>query len=99
MDQLVGIDMHESTNGACAKCGMKKQRGCCKDESKQIKVADEHKPAPEFVFNVPAVEHADQVCLIQCSTSVSLNDLYVQPSKNSPLIGVHRYIYLRVFRI
>ena len=100
MDKLVGIDMHESQNEMCAKCGMKKKEGCCKDESKQIRVADDQKPASKFVFNVLAGEHGDRVYLIQYSTFFILTDLYVEPLTDGPPNGgIGRYIFLRVFRI
>ena len=100
MDKLVGIDMHESQNEMCAKCGMKKKEGCCKDESKQIKVADDQKPVSKFVFNALAGQQADRVYLVQYSTFFVFKDLYLQPVKNGPPNGcVDRYIYLQVFRI
>lgn len=48
MEKFVGLELfhNNSTKDKCAKCGMKKsttKKGCCKDETKQIKIEKEYK--------------------------------------------------------
>jgi len=48
MEKFVGFELfhNNSTKDKCAKCGMKKstnKKGCCKDETKQIKIEKEYK--------------------------------------------------------
>ena len=44
MNKFVGASLWQSNNNKCGKCGMteKNNKGCCKDEHKQIKLKTEH---------------------------------------------------------
>jgi hypothetical protein len=100
MDRLIGAGMHKSDSDECGKCGMKKGGGCCKDESKQIKIDNDQKPVSKFVLNIVAVEQILQVYSGQHRTFYFLNDSHIRPLTNgSSDIGVQLYKYLRVFRI
>ena len=100
MDKLVGIGMNESENDICGSCGMEKQDGCCKDQSKQIKIADDQKPPPKFFLNTIVTEEIDHVDYNNYILFYQLKGLYAQPRTNGPPIGgIELYKYLRVFRI
>lgn len=100
MDRLVGTGMHETESDKCGKCGMEKQDGCCKDESKQIKIADDQKPASKFFLNIVAAEYVIQDYLSRYEIFYISNGSYFQPQTNGPPnTGVELYKYLRVFRI
>lgn len=52
MDELVEQNFFKSDKDECGSCGMKKSqsnKGCCKDEHKQIKIESKHF-ASEFAF-------------------------------------------------
>jgi len=105
MGQLVGWDLGHKESEDCGKCGMKKElsqnKGCCKDEHKQIKLDNDQK----------AVESAIQ--LMHCSGAVLLpgygvlpethpvSIAVVNPASNSPPRSSSVAIFLRnrVFRI
>lgn len=100
MDRLVGIGMHKSENDRCSKCGMKKQQGCCKDESKQIKVSDDQKPTSKFVLNVVGSEYTARVYSVGYSTFFASQDLFLQTSTiGPPYASIGLYKFLGVFRI
>ena len=85
----------------CGKCGMKKQDGCCKDESKQVKLESDQKPSSHFVLSYyfPAVM---QEAFFDIFHSLYLeNKSYYFPNSNGPPLhtGTQLYKYLRVFRI
>jgi hypothetical protein len=101
MDKLVGAGMHDSESDQCDKCGMKKQDGCCKDKSKQVKLESDQKPASTFFISYyfPAIVQETSFDVFH---SLYLeNDSYSLPYSNGPPIhiGLQLYKYLRVFRI
>ena len=100
MDKLVGIGLHGSDSAMCAKCGMKKQEGCCKDEAKQIKLSDDQKPAFTFVLNVVGGEYIARVYPIEYSTFFASHPLLLQSTTNSPpTTAIGLYKFLGVLRI
>lgn len=64
MEKFISWNLSESENKTCGKCGMKEsatQKGCCKDEVKQLKIDTDHqKSTAESFFNlfqVPAIKY------------------------------------------
>ena len=100
MDKLVGTGMHDTESDKCGKCGMEKQEGCCKDESKQIKIADDQKPVSKFFLNIVDAEDVLQGYSSRNETLYISNGSYFHPQINGPPnSGIELYKYLCVFRI
>ena len=64
MEKFISWNLSESENKTCGKCGMKEsatQKGCCKDEVKQLKIDTDHQKstAESFIklFQVPAIKY------------------------------------------
>ncbi len=65
MDKFVGWDFSESEDAKCKKCGMKEtstQKGCCKDELKQLKIDTDHQKSTVETFvnsiQIPAINYS-----------------------------------------
>ena len=48
MGELASIDLHESHDNSCSKCGMPVKGDCCQDEAKWLKVDDSQMAAQAF---------------------------------------------------
>lgn len=48
MGELASIDLHESHDEGCSKCGMPVKGDCCQDEAKWLKVDDSQMAAKAF---------------------------------------------------
>ena len=99
MGKVASVDLMHS-NAKCGKCGMKKSGGCCKDESKIVKLTDSHK------LIVNGINTDAPVAVIDNSKSLSDADLFLAvagPSYNthSPpgSSGLSLNILYCVFRI
>lgn len=100
MDKLVGAGMHDSENDECGKCGMKKQDGCCKDEAKKIKIADDQKPVQQFSLTAIVADDAIPVTYNRYESIGPSKGSGVHPLINGPPKGIiGLYKYLHVFRI
>lgn len=49
MGELAAIDLHDTHNDGCPKCGMDVKGDCCKDEAKFVKLDNSHQAAKAFV--------------------------------------------------
>ena len=101
MDKLVGAGMHPSESDLCSKCGMKKKDGCCKDESKHVKVESDHKPSSNFLLSYyfPAILPEPTFDVLH---SLSLqSESHQLPNIPPPLLhpGLQLYKYFCIFRI
>ncbi|MGE7774325.1 HYC_CC_PP family protein [Chitinophaga sp. NPDC101104] len=45
MGELASVDLHDSHDEGCNKCGMEKKGECCKDEARFVKYDDSHQGA------------------------------------------------------
>lgn len=104
MDKLVDSGLGHNNEEKCSNCGMKKSqekdKGCCKDEHKQVKLENDHKGAGTYqltelsVAVLPATvfEHSDT----NLSTVTEQNPLSHAPPRSGDLA-----VYIRncVFRI
>jgi len=49
MGELASVDLHDTHNDSCPKCGMDVKGDCCKDEAKFVKLDNSHQAAKAFV--------------------------------------------------
>lgn len=49
MGELASVDLHDTHNDSCPKCGMEVKSDCCKDEAKFVKLDNSHQAAKAFV--------------------------------------------------
>lgn len=49
MGELASVDLHDTHNDSCSKCGMDVKGDCCKDEAKFVKLDNSHQAAKAFV--------------------------------------------------
>ena len=100
MDRLVGAGMHHDESDECSKCGMKKQDGCCKDESKYVKVESNHKPSSKFLLSYYLPTLSQEIffdvfqSLFLQAESRRMTYHYISPSHFGKL-----YKYFCIFRI
>jgi len=100
MGEKSGLDFYASGSNTCSRCGMEEKKGgCCSDDHKFYKLADEHKnvtndhtfkipfPAPLFNFQY---SHENTVLLIS-----SLFPIIQAPIDSGPPL----YLAYNVFRI
>lgn len=100
MGKLVDWSFEAKEKHSCSSCCMQKKDGCCKEETRQFKIASDQKPSSNFILEtleaqtVPAIPHIfPQVLNLS-------NSFYHQPSNNGPpLHAIAIYKYLRAFRI
>jgi len=64
MGELAAVDLHDTHNDSCPKCGMDVKGDCCKDEAKFVKLDNSHQAAKAFV---------------ELSATVSLVPVVMQP--------------------
>ncbi|WP_343701558.1 hypothetical protein [Chitinophaga sp.] len=48
MGELASVDLHNTHNEGCGKCGMPVKGDCCKDEAKFLKLDNTHQAAKTF---------------------------------------------------
>ena len=99
MNKLSSVDLQYTHDDVCGKCGMKNKDGCCKDEIKIVKLADEHKyvvAAQQLSLAVPVVKIYSVP-----SFSLTAQENQVITKANSPPLLTSPDIYLNncVFRI
>jgi hypothetical protein len=101
MGKFTGIDFHSNQNEKCARCGMtEKKGGCCNDEVKFFKLADNFKNNSNtyYSFETKAIVPLNQ---IEISFGPSYEILFstphlpVKPEQYGPPI----FLRNRVFRI
>lgn len=49
MGELASVDLHDTHNDSCPKCGMDVKGDCCKDEARFVKLDNSHQAAKAFV--------------------------------------------------
>ena len=55
MGKKAGVDLYNSNNQKCSKCGMHEKKGCCSEENKFYKLNDSHKSVSnDLNFETPA---------------------------------------------
>lgn len=72
MGELASVDLHDTHNDSCPKCGMDVKGDCCKDEAKFVKLDNSHQAAKAFV---------------DLSATVSLVPAVMQPVWLMPVAG------------
>ena len=105
MGKLIGWDLGHKESEACGNCGMKKglsqNKGCCKDEHKQIKLDNDQKAVESIIqlMQVSGVVLLPGYNVLPDAHVVSL--AVVNPVGHAPPPGSSRPIFLlhRVFRI
>jgi hypothetical protein len=105
MGKLIGWDLGHKEGDACGSCGMKKglsqNKGCCKDEHKQIKLDNDQKTVESIVqlMQISGAVILPVYGLLPESRPVSLAVVY--PVNNSPPRSsrVDLFLLHRHFRI
>ena len=104
MGEMANISILGNGDKNCGKCGMEKHpardNGCCKDETKWLKIEDDHKTSPAH-FQVPKLP------LETISAILFFNDLFASqqvcaiPESKAPLrsFEIETYLLNCVFRI
>jgi hypothetical protein len=101
MGKFTGVDFHSSQNEKCARCGMtEKKGGCCNDEVKFFKLADNFKNSNSTYHSIEfnAIFPATQLEIpIVASHFISFSTphLPIKPEKYGPPL----FLRNRVFRI
>lgn len=101
MGELASVDLHDSHDEGCGKCGMPVKGDCCKDEAKFLKLNDTHQAAKAFAGltnTQTALPPAPQPVWLQAVRSVPVLNVWA-PLHAPPLIPsaplyVHHCIFL-----
>ena len=101
MDKLINWSLLNGDGDKCAKCGMKKDGGCCKDENKFVKNNIDQKVAESAIQLTQMAAIATPVGLIYPSEHYFSSLIQEYPISNAPprSNGVGIYILNSVFRI
>ena len=101
MGKKAGIDIYQSGEDKCGRCGMtEKKGGCCSDEHKFYKLADAHKNVfnDYNAYQAPAVFINEYICFSE--RSFSIIPVNILPKGDPPdRSTVPVFIRNRVFRI
>ena len=102
MDKLQGWSLTSKERSKCDKCGMdkQKQKGCCHDESKFVKLDKDHK-ATFNDFDFTKVQIAGHNIPASIGALYAFNPVIALPVNNAPPIErqVPTYLFNSVFRI
>jgi hypothetical protein len=84
MNRLASTELFAFETERCGKCGMDihESDGCCRDEVQLVKMDDDQKAAPVFVFNLPGLN------AVTISPSVYLAAAFHQ---DIPVAGHHNH--------
>ncbi len=101
MGELASVDLHDSHDEACGKCGMAVKGDCCKDEAKFVKLDNTHQAAKAFAgltITAIALPVALQPQWLQCTYAAPVQNTWA-PLHAPPLIPatplyVHHCIFL-----
>jgi len=94
------IEYAYQNNKTCGNCGMENRKGCCHNDLRIIKLADDQQVAkvnftlPALTIALPA-EYPPVFCLLRDPDAVSGNGYHSPPDK----MGSSHYLFLSVFRI
>jgi hypothetical protein len=85
----------------CAKCGMKKDGGCCKDENKFVKNNFDQKTAESAISLLPLIASSVPVLFVSLTENYSFSLIEKYPICHAPPLITAGEIYIRncVFRI
>ena len=103
MKRLVSVHLFEKKAKVCGLCGMKihQSKGCCKDEVKVLKMAQDQTKIPVTVYRIPSLEAPAIVIsdLIVCSV-YKVNERIHFHNHSPPLLSEQdTYLLNNVFRI
>lgn len=76
MGELASIDLHDSHNDSCGKCGMPVKGDCCQDEAKLLKVDDSQLAAKAFAGLTQSIT----------AVPVTLQPAWLQPAPVQPVL-------------
>ena len=105
MDRFVGWDFSNSEDAKCKKCGMKEtstQKGCCKDELKQLKIDTDHQKSTVAAFvsliQNPVINYSPFIYeIVLVDLNNKSDNLYFPPPLNYPV--QNRTVMYCTFRI
>lgn len=78
MGELASIDMHDSHDSGCPKCGMPKKGDCCQDEAHFLKVSENHL----------AAQALGDITASIIAVPVSLQPAWLQPLTSRPVLHI-----------
>lgn len=76
MGELASVDLHDSHDESCGKCGMPVKGDCCNDESRLLKVDDSQLAAKAFAGLTQSIT----------AVPVSLQPIWLQPAAVFPAL-------------
>ena len=76
MGELAAVDLHDSHDESCSKCGMPVKGDCCNDEAKLLKVDDSQLAAKAFAGLTQSIT----------AVPVSLQPIWLQPAAVFPAL-------------
>jgi hypothetical protein len=98
MNKFVGWDYAHKKNNKCGKCGMpesNKKNGCCKNETKQIKVDDNHeKVSNDYNFTKFLSETVTPVTYIDKTSFFKTDIAKNNPVNKPPPLGYENFLYI-----
>jgi hypothetical protein len=100
MGEVASVDYGKAKDEDCSKCGMKSKAGCCEDQSRIIKIEDNHQASVVgWIFQTPAALPAPYP--FTGNTPVASLAFTARPSVNDPPALSAPPVYIRncVFRI
>lgn len=77
MGELASVDLHDTHNKGCSKCGMPVKGNCCKDEAKFVKLDNSHQAAKAYVDFTTSITMAPVV----------MEPVWLQPLAPTPVLN------------
>lgn len=103
MKRLVSVHLFETKAKVCGLCGMKthQSKGCCKDEVKVYKMAQDQTKIPVTIYSIPTLETAPvAISDLIVSNYYNVNERVHFHNHSPPLLSEQdTYLRNNVFRI
>jgi hypothetical protein len=103
MDKFVGWGFDAPDDKECSSCGMEKgvENGCCKEDSKKIKLETDQKVAEYFVFSFHHDLHESILYFAGTNGSPLISNAHKLPRSKAPPVSDKSSLYLlhRAIRI
>ena len=99
MNRLVARNLVTNENDECGKCGMSQDGGCCKEESKFLKNAVDHKSVESQKGISPLKEVTAAISCSHADVYDSTHPFPIAFLHPPPLYSPPRYLSNRVIRI
>lgn len=103
MKKLVSVKLFGKKPKLCSQCGMDMHNasGCCHDETKVVKLEQDHQKIPVIIYEIPTVEPAVMIVSDLLLAPLVRNDQHLHFHNHSPplLSAQDTYLQNNVFRI